>query len=265
MSSSRPIGLFDSGVGGLSVMKEIRRLLPAEDLLYFGDSAHCPYGTKTASFIRERALAISRFLLSRGVKLIVVASNTTSIAALDYIRPLVGVPVVGMEPAVKPATTATRNRRVGVLATGVTLAGERFSSLLERFGNGTAIYTMPCPGLVELVESGSWEGPQAEALLHRYLDGLLAQGVDTVVLGCTHYPFLRPLVEKMVGKEVRVIDTGEAVARQVQRVLEGGELFDPGADRGREYFYTSADPREVERVMRRLWGEDYLVVERISL
>lgn len=241
-------------------MREVRRLLPAEELLYFADSAHCPYGTKPPEVIRKRAQEISDFLLSQGVKIIVVASNTTSVAALNELRQTVGVPVVGIEPAVKPATSVTRNGRVGVLATGVTLAGERFNSLVERFGNGVEVYTQPCPGLVEMVESGRLDQPETEALLASYLNRLLSAEVDTVVLGCTHYPFLRPLVEKLAGEGVKVIDTDQAVAKQVCRILESHDLFTPGTGPGSECFYTSGNSPEIQQVIRQLWKDPNLTV-----
>jgi glutamate racemase len=265
MPSPLPIGIFDSGVGGLSIMKEVRLRLPAEDIIYYADSAYCPYGSRPLSVIQGRAYAICDFLQSQGVKLIVVASNTTSVAALDQVRDYARVPVVGVEPAVKPASEMTRNGRVGVLATVVTLAGDRFNNLVERFGNGVEIYTQPCPGLVELVEAGGWKGPEAEALLGRYLGRLLEQGVDTVVLGCTHYPFLRPLVEKMAGTGVQVIDTGEAVAQQVVRVLENSGGFTPEKRPGWERFYTSGSQGEVRRVMRLLLQNPDLEVEYLDL
>jgi len=264
MPCSKPVGLFDSGVGGLSVMREVRRLLPAEDLLYYADSAFCPYGGKCPEIIRTRALAISGFLISKGVKLIVIASNTTSAAGLDAVRERYSIPVVGVEPAVKPAVSATRNGNIGVLATGVTLACERFNGLLERFGEGVRVYTQPCPGLVELVEAGKHENPEAEVLLGRYLDPLLAREVDTIVLGCTHYPFLRPLVEKLAGSKVRVIDTGEAVAQQVARILENNGLANSRKAPGGENFFTSGDPAEVEPVIRLLWGNPRLKVRRVT-
>lgn len=265
MPSPKPVGLFDSGVGGLSIMREVRRLLPAENLLYYADSVYCPYGVKPPEVIRNRAFAICDFLVARGAKLIVIASNTTSISALDAVRERFDVPVVGVEPAVKPAVSATRNGRVGVLATGVTLKGERFNSLVERFGDGVEVYTQPCPGLVELVESGSCHKPEAETLLARYLDPLLARGADTVVLGCTHYPFLRPLVEKLAGDGVKVIDTGEAVARQVVRVLESNDLAAGETRKGGEYFFTSGEPEKVQPVIRILWGDRDLTVEQAKL
>ncbi|MGE5544162.1 MAG: glutamate racemase [Bacillota bacterium] len=266
MSSSQPIGFFDSGVGGISVMKEVRRLLPVEDLLYFADSLYCPYGNKSPELIRQRARLISSFLLSLGAKMIVVASNTTSVAALNEVRQSIGVPVVGTEPAVKPATCATRNGRIGVLATGVTLAGERFNSLVERFGEGVEVYTQPCPGLVETVEAGRLEHPDTEELLRGYLDRLLSQGVDTIVLGCTHYPFLRPLIEKLVGDGVTVIDTGQAVAKQVYRVLESHDLLNPHQASGREHFYTSThNPVSTQQVIRQLWKDPHLTVKSIYI
>jgi glutamate racemase len=256
-----PIGFFDSGVGGLSVMIEVRRLLPAEKFIYFADSAHCPYGAKPVEVIQGRAFAICDFLLERGVKLIVIASNTTSIAALDAVREKYNVPVVGIEPAIKPAVSVTRNGRIGVIATGVTLAGERFDSLVKRFGDGLDVYTQPCPGLVEVVESGRWDNKETEALIGSYLDKLLARGVDTIILGCTHYPFLRPVVEKLAGSSIVVIDSGEAVARQVVRVLENKGLTAGGKAAGDASFFTSGDPEKVGPVMRLLMGNPDLAVE----
>ena len=260
MSMVGPIGFFDSGVGGLSVMKEVRRLLPAEDLVYFADSAHCPYGAKPVEFIRGRAYAICDFLIGMNVKLLVVACNTISVAALDILREKYSVPVIGVEPAVKPAAAATVNGKIGVIATGVTLAGERFDSLVKRFGNGLEIFTQPCPGLVEAVESGRWDSRETEELVAGFLDQLLARGVDTIILGCTHYPFLRPVVEKLAGSGIKVIDSGEGVARQVARVMEEKCLEADAGPAGREAFFTSGEPELVEPVVRLLWGDPDLAV-----
>ncbi|MFX4261656.1 glutamate racemase [Pelotomaculum propionicicum] len=262
MSSLRPIGFFDSGVGGLSVMKEVRRLLPAESLVYFADSAHCPYGVKPVELIRGRAYAICDFMIGLDVKLIVIASNTTSAAALDAVREKYSVPVIGVEPAVKPAAAATVKGRIGVIATGVTLAGERFESLVKRFGDGLEIFTQACPGLVELVESGRWDDKETEELVKLYLDKLLARDVDTIILGCTHYPFLRAVVEKLAGSGIKVIDSGEAVARQVARVLKKNGLAADIKSTGGESFFTTGDPEHVRPVVRLLWGKQDLVVKR---
>lgn len=246
-------------------MKEVRRLLPSENMIYYADSAYCPYGGKSPGVIRSRTFTICDFLVSKGVKLIVIACNTACIAALDEVRERVRVPVVGVEPAVKPAAAATKNGKIGVLATGVTLAGERFHSLVERFGKTVEVYTQPCPGLVELVEDGKLASPETETLLARYLDPLMVRGVDTIVLGCTHYPFLRPLVQKMVRSGVSVIDSGAAVARQVTKVLQGEKLSVSIEEAGRDQFFTSGDPGEVQRVVRLLWEDPNLVVEQVKL
>ncbi len=265
MLDKRPLGLFDSGVGGLSVMKEVRRLLPSENLFYFADSAFCPYGNKPFEVIRARAFAIVDFLLSMNAKLIIIASNTTSIAALDAVREQYEVPVVGVEPAIKPAVAATRSGKIGVLATEVTLAGSRFNSLVERFGDKVEVYNQPCAGLVEMVESGAWNKPQAQELLARCIRPLLAKGVDTIILGCTHYPFLRSLIEKQAGAGVEVIDTGGAVARQVVRVIGKNGLATCETAPGQEYFFTSGNPAEVEPVLRLLWKDPDLIVEKRML
>ncbi|MCL6610688.1 MAG: glutamate racemase [Peptococcaceae bacterium] len=260
MPDPRPVGVFDSGVGGLSVLKEIRRVLPCEDIIYYADSAYCPYGARSPAEIVSRSLRICDFLLGQGSKALVVACNTASVAGLDVYREKYGVPIVGMEPAVKPATAATRNGRVGVLATSVTLSGDRFSSLLERYQNGADVYSQPCPGLVELVESGCHDGREALEMLEKYLAPLMERGVDTVVLGCTHYPFLKEAVKTIVGPEVAVIDTSEAVARQVCRVLAGHGLENPGGREGREVFHTSGDPLAVGAVIKKLWGGSPVVM-----
>lgn len=265
MINPKPIGLFDSGVGGISIMKEVRRFLPSENLLYYADSIYCPYGSKPPRVIRSRAFAIVDFMISKDAKMIVVASNTTTVSSLEAVRQRYNIPVVGVEPAVKPAVKATRNGRIGVLATGVTLAGERFSKLVERFGNGVEVYTQPCPGLVELVESGKCIHVEAESMLKIYLEPLLSRGADTIVLGCTHYPFLKPLVEKLSGPGIEIIDTGEAVARQVVRVLDNYGLASGCPEAGSERFFTSGCPEQVEPVVRLLWGNESLTVEHAAI
>ncbi len=254
MAAQDPIGLFDSGVGGLSIMKEVRRLLPQEDLIYVADSKFCPYGEKTPAQIQERARKITAFLLAQGVKLIVVACNTASVAALQQLRAEFTVPFVGVEPAVKQAALFTKNKKIGVLATGLTLSGDRFTFLVEKYGSGVTVVNQACPGLVEAVEKGAVSAPSTEMLLQKYLAPLLEKGVDVVVLGCTHYPFLRPLVEKLVAPGVQVIDTGTPVAKQTKRVLAENNLLTPNQRAGKEWFYTSGDPLVVGAIIERLWG-----------
>ena len=222
----RPIGIFDSGVGGISLLKAFRRILPAVNLLYYADSGHCPYGGKPREAITERAIAITDFMLAREAKMVVVACNTATIAAVETLRESYPLPFVGMEPAVKPAVATSRSGIVGVLATGAALAGDKFHKLLAQHAGGVRIITQPCPGLVECVERGDLSGEEPRALVQRYTAPLIAQGADVLVLGCTHYPFLRPLIADVVGPKITLIDTGEAVARQVQRVLEREGLLE---------------------------------------
>jgi glutamate racemase len=243
-------------VGGLSVLREISRLLPEEDLVYVADSAHCPYGGKPQHEIRQRARAITTFLVhEQAAKQIVVACNTATVAALEDLRATFKQPIVGMEPAVKPAAQATRNGVVGVLATRVTVAGDRFARLVERFGEGVEIVTQPCPGLVEQVEAGDLTGQRTRALVRLYVEALLTRGADTLVLGCTHYPFLRELIAEVAGPEVALIDTGPAVARQVAHVLDENNLHEPGP--GTTRFFSTSEGSAA--VIQRLWGEPVAV------
>ena len=250
-----PIGVFDSGVGGISVLHDLRRQLPHEDVIYYADSGYCPYGGRAQSEIVERAINITDMLLAQGAKLIVVACNTATIAAVEYLRATYAVPFIGMEPAIKPAIERTRSGVVAVLATGAALAGERFHRLLAQHTGAVRIITQPCPGLVELVEMGDLAGPQTRALVEAYTSPLLAAGVDTLVLGCTHYPFLRPLISEVVGPDVILIDTGAAVARQTARVLEREQLLTARSRAGTVEWHTSGDPVQMERIVAQLWGE----------
>jgi len=255
MGSETPVGVFDSGVGGLSVLGEIRARLPAESLLYVADSGHVPYGEKSPEYIRERCRAIAAFLLERGAKALVLACNTATAAAVAELRELwPGLPVVGMEPAVKPAAAASRSRTVGVLATTGTLKSARFAALLDRFAGDVRVITQPCPGLVECVELGALDTPATRQLLDAYVRPLLAQGCDTLILGCTHYPFLRPLLRELLPAGVELVDTGAAVARQLERLLGERGLLAEGPPRPAR-FWSSGDPAGLLGVLPLLWGE----------
>ncbi len=249
------IGIFDSGVGGLSVWREIAAQLPGESTLYFADQFHVPYGRRPLDEIRAFSEAITRFLLDMGCRVIVVACNTASAAALVYLRGrFTDVPFIGMEPAVKPAAQSTQAGKVGVMATPATFQGELFASVVERFAGGVQLVNQVCPGLVEQVEAGRLDTPDTEALLRRYLGPMMAEGVDTIVLACTHYPFLAPAVQRIVGPDVKVIDPSPAIARQVGRVLVQRELASPHADGLQRVFYTSGDIQAFARVLERLAG-----------
>ena len=253
MADEAPIGVFDSGVGGLSVLAEIRRLLPAETLHYVADCGHIPYGEKTPEYIRERCQVIAARLHDQGAKALVVACNTATVAAVADLRERYpDWPIVGMEPAVKPAAAATRNGVVGVLATTGTLQSAKFAALLDRFAHGMQVLTQPCPGLVEQVERGDLHGPQTRQLLQGFVEPLLAAGCDTLILGCTHYPFLRPLLSELVPPEVTLVDTGAAVARRLHSLLEVNQRLATGSA-GPTRFWTSGDPAALAVVLPQLW------------
>ena len=242
MSDSRFIGIFDSGVGGLSVWREVVRQFPHERTLYLADQAHVPYGSRGMTAVREISKGITRFLLDQGAKIIVIACNTASAAALHYLRrTFPQTPFVGMEPAVKPAVERTRTGVVGVIATQVTFQGELFASLLERYAGDVQVLTQVCPGLVELVEDGVLDDLEVEALLRQYLAPLIAARADQLVLGCTHYPFLRPAIEQIVGTSMAVIDPAPAVARQTGRLLAQRGLEASNHAASHHVFYTTLD------------------------
>lgn len=262
MSPPTRIGILDSGVGGLSVLVEIRRLLPEAELVYLADSAHCPYGPKPAETIRGRVRELVAELLRRDCGLVVIACNSATIAAVEALRATEPVAIVGMEPAVKPAVALTRNGVIGVLATEASLGGEKYHRLVHSHGGAVRIFTRAAPEFVELVEAGTLDGPQVEAAVERHVEPLLTQDADVLVLGCTHYPFLRPAIERRSGPGVRVIDSGLPVARQVCRQLgldpercaratpAGGGM--DGLRRGRVELATSGDPAALERLWPRL-------------
>ncbi|HUG53967.1 MAG TPA: glutamate racemase [Vicinamibacteria bacterium] len=252
-----PIGLFDSGVGGLSVAREIRRALPAEDLLYVADTAYCPYGDRPVDQVRERALAVGRHLQEAGARLVVAACNTASGAALEDLRAHLSVPVVGLEPAVKTAVAATRSRRVGVMATSGTLRSERFARLVQAHGDGVQVVAQPCPGLADLIEEGHLEGEMLTRRLVELTEPLREQGVDVVVLGCTHYAFVSKALETVLGPGVTLVDSAPAIARRTAHLLGGSR---PGrAAGGLLRVLTTGDPARVGPVVRRLWDAEVRV------
>lgn len=251
------IALFDSGLGGLSVLREVRVLLPHHELMYVADSAFCPYGPKPVAFVRKRSLAIGRWLVDRGAALLVVACNTASSAALDVLRAELPIPVVGMEPGLKPAVAATRTGRIGVLATVNTISGGRMQGLIARYADGVEVLTQPCPGWVEQVEAGDLASDLTRELVAHYVVPLIDRGADTLVLGCTHYPFLRPLIAEVAGPRVAIIDTGPAVARQVARMVQ---YHGVAAKHAAIRVYTSGDPRMVTPVLRALFDSSLTAV-----
>ena len=249
MVKSAPIGVFDSGIGGLTVLDEIQQLLPHETLLYVADCGHIPYGEKTPAFILERSRRVAEFFREQGAKAFVIACNTATVAAVADLREdYPDWPLVGMEPAVKPAAAATRSGVVGVLATTGTLQSAKFAALLDRFATDVRVITQPCPGLVELIESGDLDSPELRQMLRGYVEPLLSAGCDTIILGCTHYPFLKPLLAQMLPQSIILIDTGAAVARQLKRLLGERDLLARGNPEPAR-FWTSGNVDHLRNIL----------------
>ena len=259
MADSHPIGIFDSGLGGLSILKEVRRQLPRESILYFADQGRLPYGPRPASEIRQFSEQVTRFLLARGAKVIVVACNTASAAALAHLRQTFpDVPFVGMEPAVKPAAENSKTRVVGVIATQATCQSEVFAGVVNRFAKGVTVLTQACPGLVSQVEAGEFDTPRTRELLHTYLDPMIERGIDSLVLACTHFSFLTPAIADAVGREVTIVDPAPAVARQTGRILDQRRLADQESASTRIEAYSTGKPPLPTDLPSRMAGEPLL-------
>lgn len=258
------IGVFDSGAGGLSVLKQIRQLLPDEELIYVADSGAAPYGDKSPDYIAQRSLIVTDYLLKQQVKAIVVACNTATSFAIESLRQHCTIPIIGIEPAVKPALELSQTGVVGVLATTGTLTSERFYSLLNRYQQNDTAIIQACPGLVEQVESGNIYSEDLFQLLSTYLLPLMKKHVDTYVLGCTHYPFLIPVMRKIVGEEAHIIDPSPAVARELQRQLMNRGILVKEGGAATEQFITTGDVQLVQPILSKLWGAD-ISVRQIAL
>jgi glutamate racemase len=265
-----PVGIFDSGVGGLSILRHIRAQLPHEHLVYVADSGFAPYGDKSEQVVAERSLTIARFLVARGAKALVVACNTATGAAVKLLRErFPEMPIVGVEPGLKPAAAASRNGRIGVLATEGTLAGAKFLQLRDQISEATGAQFLlqPCRGLADQIEFGELDSSATYAMLARYIAPLLAQGADTLVLGCTHYPLVQASIRDVIAssgaRDVVLVDTGEAVARQLGRLLDTAGLLRPANAEGpaRLEGYTSASAAALSAAFNSLVGFDPKVEE----
>ncbi len=248
MGDARPVGVFDSGLGGITVLREIRKQLPGEDCVYIADSSAAPYGSKPPEAILDRAYHLTDFLLEDGAKAIVVACNTASVVALPALRARYDVPFVGVVPAIKPAAGMTRTGTIGVLATMTTADSEPLARLIEDFAYGVKVVTRVCPGLVPMVERGEVAGQAVDELLRFCLAPLLDAGADVIVLGCTHYPFLSQAISRLCGPDVLLVDPAAAVARQLGRVLAERELPNEQV-KGTTTYYTTGEPVEFSRAL----------------
>lgn len=257
-----PIGVFDSGVGGLSVLRAIRAALPFENLIYVADSGHAPYGDQTEAYITQRTLSVGQWLLGSGAKAITIACNTATVVAARSLREHTALPVVAIEPAIKPAVAHTRTGVVGVLATRQTVQSESVARLCALHGTQVRIVLQACPGWVELVEQADLHSAHTEAMVRDVVIPLIDQGADTLVLGCTHYPFLRDTIQRVAGEGVTLIDPAEAVARELVRRLEV-QTQALGPQLGQTLFFTTGDVAQVQRTLSQLWGEG-VTVEALS-
>lgn len=261
MINGQAIGIFDSGIGGLSIARQIHQRLPNEHIIYVADSIHAPYGEKSASYITERAFAISEFLIQRHVKAIVVACNTATVSSIKALRATYSLPIIGVEPGVKPAVFNTKTGIVGVLATAQTLKSVSFNDLAKNFSSQVNIEVQPCPGLMEQVEALSLDSVETETLIKKYVLPLLDKGADHIVLGCTHYAFLAPLIKKIVGEDIAIVNTDFAVAKETARRLETASLLSTHDQQGNLEFWSSAEPAIAHRQFSELWGESVNVLK----
>ena len=261
----KPIGVMDSGVGGLSVLHHIHRLLPHESLTYVADSQYAPYGSLSPEKITERCFAIADFLITQDVKALVVACNTATAASIQLMRSKYTLPIIGMEPAVKPAALASKNGVIGVLATVGTLKSAQFAALLTNYGKDIHVHTQGCVGLVECIERGETNTARTKALIEEYCAPLLDAGADTIVLGCTHYPFVRELIQNVVGDTVIVIDTGEAVAKHLQATLALQSSMTASEAEPSITIWTNSAVVDREVLIRQLWGKGDVEIKTFEM
>ncbi|MEJ2619846.1 MAG: glutamate racemase [Candidatus Thiodiazotropha sp.] len=259
MPSEAPIGIFDSGIGGLSVLRHIRSLLPNEHLIYVSDRAHLPYGDKDTDFIVERSRTITQFLISKNVKAVVIACNTATAAAVKVLRETYQLPIIGMEPGVKPAIMQSHSGIVGVLATHGTLNSHKFKMLLDDHAEGSEVIICPCEGWVEAIEQNGHDHRITRQIISQQLQPILHRGVDTLVLGCTHYPFVKNMIADEAGPDISIIDTGPAVAKQLARQLSAHGLLSELTDPGSEAFWCSAPANQTQERIERLLNNQVLV------
>ena len=236
---SRPIGIFDSGIGGLSITQYIKQHLPDENLIYMADTLHAPYGDKSATFITERVNVLCEYLLQRQVKAIVIACNTATVTTISLLRKKISIPIIGVEPAIKPASLYSKTKKIAVLVTQTTANNPRFLTLVGRFSQSASVYIQACPGLVDFIEQGKINHPQCIALMRHYLSPLLQNGVDTIVLGCTHYPFLLQQIRTMCGDHIEILDTAVPVTKELERQLHKYKLCNDSNDAPSMQFFSS--------------------------
>lgn len=256
--SKQPIGIFDSGVGGTSIFKEIHALLPNEDTIYLADSFNAPYGGKTKDEIIALSIKNMELLLSKNCKLVVVACNTATTNAIKVLRENYSIPIIGIEPAIKPAALQTQTKAIGILATKGTLSSELFHKTTDLYSNGIQVIEQVGEGIVSLIENGQMESNEMRTLLKGYLQPMIDANIDYLVLGCTHYPYLMPMLLEMLPKHVKIIDSGEAVARQTKVVLEKHNLLNIRKAKAKNMFYTNGNVSVLDDILEHQFKVEYL-------
>ena len=251
--------MFDSGVGGLSIAKCIAQQLPHENIIYFADSLHAPYGEKSVEFIIKRVNLIAKQLIVKGVKAIVIACNTATVNAIEQLRAQVNIPIIGVEPAIKPAAKQSLSKKVAILATQATSENQRFKDLIDLHHNGAQVLIQPCPGLVEFIEQGKQNSSRCNALLKQYIDPLISQGVDTLVLGCTHYPFVQKQISIIAGQQVNIIETAAPVTVQLSKKLAEQKIAACKTQQGQYQFFSSLETKQQEKIFSQLWQESLIL------
>jgi glutamate racemase len=252
---SRPIGILDSGVGGLSIAKAIAKKLPNENFIYVADTLHSPYGNKSLDFIQSRASNISEFLFSQSAKALVIACNTATVNAIDQLRVNINIPIIGVEPAIKPAAIKSITKNIGVLVTKATAENYRFQRLIQLHKNDVQVHIQACPGLVELIEKNKIQTQECDLLLTQFLTSLLRKNVDTLVLGCTHYPFLTEKIQDIVGTAVTIVETAIPVTLQLKRILTENKLLNLSKEPGNYCFLSSKVNLQQQQLFNDLWQE----------
>jgi glutamate racemase len=247
--------VFDSGVGGLSIVKCITEQLPHENIIYIADNLHAPYGEKSVEFIIKRVNYIAQQLIAKGVKAIVIACNTATVNAIEQLRAQVDIPIIGVEPAIKPAAKQSISKKVAILATKATSENQRFKDLIDLHHNGAEVLIQPCPGLVEFIEQGKQNSDDCNALLKQYIDPLIAQGIDTLVLGCTHYPFVQKQISIIAGPQVKIIETAVPVTVQLTKKLVERKINACETQQGEYQFFSSLETKQQEQVFSQLWQD----------
>jgi len=253
--SDQAIGVFDSGLGGISILSKIRQLLPNEKLIYFGDSAYAPYGDQSSTFIRQRTIEITDFFIKNKVKAIVIACNTATAESIEFLREYTDIPIIGIEPPVKPACKQPKSKIIGIIATQYTINSNRLRSLIANYGDNTRIILQPCPELAKQVEACELSSRTTRNLLKRYIQPLVDQNIDTLILGCTHYPFLLPSIREIIGERIPVFETSKPVANELKRVLKVNDLINTSTvnNNANTLFYNSKKSKKMQSSMQALW------------